>query len=83
MPVGQVSSATQMGGNWLAYRIVGHEPVHPEDLAKQSDEMKQQLLQAKQTAAFEAFKTALEDRLKKEGKLNINPDALKRLSRSS
>ena len=83
MPVGQVSPSTQIAGNWLVYRIVGHEPVHPEDLAKQSDEIKQQLLQTKQTAAFESFKTALEDRLKKEGKLTMSPDALKRLTRSS
>jgi peptidyl-prolyl cis-trans isomerase D len=83
MPVGQVSPSTQIAGNWLVYRIVGHEPVHPEDLAKQSDEIKQQLLQTKQTAAFESFKTALEDRLKKEGKLTTSPDALKRLTRSS
>ena len=43
----------------------------------------QQLLQAKQGAAFDAFRTALEDRLKKEGKLTINNDALKRLSKTS
>ncbi len=83
MPVGQVSPPTQVAGNWLVYRIVAHQPASPEDLAKQTDQVKQQLLQAKQTAAFEAFRTALEDRLKKEGKLVINADALKRLSRTS
>ncbi len=83
MPVGQASAPTQVAGNWLVYRVVGHQPANPADLATQSDQIKQQLLQAKQTAAFDAFRTALEDRLKKEGKLVINADALKRLSRTS
>jgi peptidyl-prolyl cis-trans isomerase D len=83
MPVGQVSPPTQVTGNWLVYRVVGHQPANPADLATQSDQIKQQLLQAKQTAAFEAFRTALEDRLKTEGKLTINADAMKRLSRTS
>jgi peptidyl-prolyl cis-trans isomerase D len=83
MSVGQVSQPTQSAGNWLVYRVVGHQPANPADLATQSDQIKQQLLQAKQTAAFEAFRTALEDRLKKEGKLTINADAMKRLSRTS
>jgi len=83
MSVGQVSPPTQLAGNWLVYRVVGHQPANPADLATQSDQIKQQLLQAKQTAAFEAFRTALEDRLKKEGKLVINADVMKRLSRTS
>ena len=83
MPVGQSSPAAQVGGNWLVYRVVSHQPVNPEDLAAQSEPIKQQLTQAKQASAFDAFRTALEDRLKKEGKLNINADAMKRLSRTS
>jgi peptidyl-prolyl cis-trans isomerase D len=83
MPVGQSSPAAQVGGNWLVYRIVSHQPVNPEDLAAQSTQIKDQLTQAKQAAAFDAFRTALEDRLKKEGKLNVNDDAMKRLSRKS
>jgi len=83
MSVGQVSPPTQVAGNWLVYRVVGHQPANPADLANQSEQIKQQLLQAKQTAAFEAFRAALEDRLKNEGKLVINADAMKRLSRAS
>lgn len=83
MPVGQVSPAAQAGGNWLVYRVVGHQPVNPSEFAAQLDQIRQQLLQTKQSAAFEAFRTALEDRLKTEGKLVINADAMKRLTRSS
>jgi len=83
MPVGQASPAAQVGGNWLVYRVVGHQPVNPAEFATQLDQIRQQLLQSKQAAAFDAFRTALEDRLKKEGKLVINADAMKRLSRTS
>jgi hypothetical protein len=80
MPVGQVSPAKQVAGNWLVYRVVGHEPVIQNALILQADQIRQQLLQTKQNAAYDAFKTALEDRLKKAGKLTINADAMKRLA---
>ncbi|HXN72299.1 MAG TPA: peptidyl-prolyl cis-trans isomerase [Candidatus Acidoferrales bacterium] len=83
MKIGQASPATQISGNWLVYRVTTHDAPNPDDLAKQSDQIKQQLLQGKQAAAFEAFRLALEDRLKHEGKLTINADAMKRLTRSS
>jgi peptidyl-prolyl cis-trans isomerase D len=81
MPVGQVSAPKQIAGNWLVYRTVGHEPVIQSEMILQADQIRQQLLQAKQNAAYDAFKNALEDRLKREGKLSINPEAMKRLGR--
>jgi peptidyl-prolyl cis-trans isomerase D len=83
MPVGQSSTPTQVAGNWLVYKVVGHEAVNQDDFAKQSDQLKQELLQSRQSAAFDAFRTSLEDRLKAEGKLTINQDALKRITHSS
>jgi hypothetical protein len=49
-------------------------------LILQREQIKSQLLQSKQAAAYDAFKTALEDRLKKEGKLTMNADVVKRLT---
>jgi hypothetical protein len=63
--------------------VTAHEAVNEGELSAQSDQIKQQLLQSKQGAAFDAFRTALEDRLKKEGKLVISADAMKRLTRST
>jgi hypothetical protein len=60
--------------------VVEHDSADPAELILQSEQIKQQLLQSKQNAAYDAFRTALEDRLKKEGKLTINPDVLKRLT---
>lgn len=83
MPIGQASKAMAIGANWVVYRIAEHQAPNQDDLAKQSKDVQQQLLQSKQEAAFAAFRTALEDRLKKEGKLTINDDAVKRLTASS
>ena len=80
MPVGQVSAPKLVSGNWVVYKIVAHEQANMDDFAKQKQEIQQQLLQSKQQAAFSAFRTALEDRLKKEGKLTINQQVLSRLS---
>ncbi|MGH9736775.1 MAG: peptidylprolyl isomerase, partial [Candidatus Acidiferrales bacterium] len=80
MKVGQVSAPKSVGGNWLVYDVVAHQSANPDDLAKQKQDIQQQLLQSKQEAAFDAFKTALEDRLKSEGKLSINTDVVQRLT---
>jgi len=83
MPVGHVSSPVEMGSNWLVYRVVSHDEAPPGDLEKQSKDIRQQLLQTKQEAAFAAFRAALESKLKSEGKLTINADTMKRLTTSS
>jgi peptidyl-prolyl cis-trans isomerase D len=83
VPIGQVSGATQSGENWIVFKTVERDQAKPEDLAKQKDDIQQQLLQTKQNAAFDAFHTALVDRLKKEGKLTINTDAVNRLTHPS
>jgi peptidyl-prolyl cis-trans isomerase D len=80
MSAGQVSPATQVGENWVVYRINSHEAPDPDELAKQKDAIQAQLLQTKQNAAFEAFRTTLVDSLKKEGKLTINSEAVNRVT---
>ncbi len=82
MAPGQVSAPKQVSGNWLVYRVVSHQPANMDDFAKQKDAIEKQLLQSKQEAAFQAFRVALVDRLKKEGKLTINQEVLDRMSRA-
>ena len=74
MANGQVGGPVQTGENWVVYRVVAHEMPNPDDLAKQRDDIQQQLLQNKQGAAFEAFHKELIDRLTKEKKININTE---------
>lgn len=82
MPVGQISAPKLVNGNWLVYKVVAHEQANMDDFAKQKQDIQQQLLQSRQNAAFAAFKTALEDRLRKEGKLTVNQDILNRLNQA-
>jgi peptidyl-prolyl cis-trans isomerase D len=83
MSVGQIGGPTQSGGNWIVYRVVSHRNPDPADFAKQKDDIQQQILQTKQNAAFEAFHTALVDRLKREGRLVINSEVVNRVTRSA
>lgn len=83
MNVGQISAPRQMGANWLVFRVATHEAANSDDLAKQKADIEQQILQTKQNDEFAAFKTALEDRLTKEGKISINKDVFNRLVNQS
>jgi peptidyl-prolyl cis-trans isomerase D len=82
MPADKVSDATPLGGNWVVYRVVAHDQPNPAEIILQRPQLQQQLLQSKQTAVFEAFTTALKDRLRKDGKLVIDETNLKALSAS-
>jgi len=83
MQVGEISTPAETASNWFVYRLVAKEAPNPADLATQKTDIEQQLLQSKQSAAFEAFHTSLIDRLKKEGKLTIHPDVANRITSSS
>jgi len=51
--------------------------VNPADFDKQKKQLTEELLQSKRSLAFEAFRTALDTRLKQEGKLKLMPEKLK------
>ena len=79
MTVGQTSSATNVGGNWLVYRVAAREESKPEEFEKQKKDMEQAVLQNKRSLAFEAFRNSLEKEMRSKGKLEINEQNLKRL----
>jgi peptidyl-prolyl cis-trans isomerase D len=83
LSVGQTSDAVSLGANWAVYRVRDREEANPADLAKQQQDIQQQLLDARRTTAFEAFRTALDNRMKQEGKLKLNAENLKRISTPS
>ena len=80
---GQVGGPQQIEGNWVVYQVVSHEDANPSDFAAQQAGIKQELLQTRQNAAFEAFRTSLLDQLRKQGKLTINNDAMTQFTQSS
>jgi peptidyl-prolyl cis-trans isomerase D len=83
MPVGQTGVPVSIEGNWVVYRVAAREEPNPADFASKQGQIQQSLLQDKRTTVYEAFRTDLEDRMKREGKLSINAQVLKRLSTSS
>ena len=83
MAAGQVSKPEQIADNWIVYRVDSHDAPNPADLAAQQNDIQQQLLQTKQNAAYEAFRAALLDRLKKEGKFTENAEAVNRITKST
>ena len=79
LPIGQASPAVPIANNWLVYRVVERQEPNPDDLARQTPQIRQQLVAAKQLLAFEAFQDSLKKRLVREGKLKINDQEVRRL----
>jgi len=77
MKVGQVSDPTPVGTGWLVYKVDGKTEANPADFEKQKKELSEQVVNEKRGLAYEAFRTALEERLKQEGKVKVMPDRLK------
>jgi peptidyl-prolyl cis-trans isomerase D len=77
MKSGDLAPPLSLGANWLVYRVTDKQEPNPADFEKQKKDMAEQVLQTKRSTAFEAFRAALESRLKLEGKLKIMPDKLK------
>ena len=66
-----------LGSSWLVYQVAAKEEPNPADFDKQQKELQEQVLQNKRNIAFEAFRAALESRLKQEGKVKLMPDRMK------
>jgi peptidyl-prolyl cis-trans isomerase D len=77
MKPGDVAPPLSLGTTWMVYRVVDKVEPNPADFEKQKKDLTEQVLQTKRSTAFEAFRTALEARLRQEGKLRIMPDKLK------
>lgn len=77
MKPGDVGQPLNLGASWFVYRVAEKQEPNPVDFEKQKKDLSDQVLQTKRSAAFEAFRTSLEARLRQEGKLRIMSDKLK------
>ena len=77
LKAGDVGAPLSLGNNWFVYRVAERQEPNPADFDKQKKELTDAVLQTKRNLAFEAFRSALEARLRQEGKLQIMPDKLK------
>jgi peptidyl-prolyl cis-trans isomerase D len=74
---GDVGPPLSLGLNWLVYRVAEKTEANPADFDNQKKQLTEELLQSKRSLAFDAFRTALDTRLKQEGKLKLMPEKLK------
>jgi hypothetical protein len=77
MKPGEVSAPMDLGASRVVYQVVSKEEPNPADYDKQVKDLTQTVLQNKRTVAFDAFRIALDARLKQEGKLRTYPEKLK------
>ena len=76
MKPGDVGAPMSLGSTWMVYRVETKEEPNPNDLEKQKKSLSEQFLQTKRSVAYEAFKTALDNRLKQEGKVKLMTDKM-------
>jgi peptidyl-prolyl cis-trans isomerase D len=76
MKPGDVGAPMSLGSTWMVYRVETKEEPNPSDFEKQKKTLTEQLLQTKRSVAYEAFKTALDNRLKQEGKVKLTTDKM-------
>src|SRR5690348_1353456 len=74
---GDIGAPLSLGQNWFVYRVAEKVEADPANFEAQKKQLTEELLQSKREVAFEAFRTALSDRLKQEGKLKLVPEKLK------
>ncbi|MBA0087006.1 MAG: peptidyl-prolyl cis-trans isomerase, partial [Acidobacteria bacterium Pan2503] len=78
---GDVGPPLNLGQNWLVYRVREKVQADPANFEAQKKQLTAELLQSKREVGFEAFRSALSDRLLKEGKLKLMPEKLKTFGR--
>jgi peptidyl-prolyl cis-trans isomerase D len=74
---GEVGAPIPLGSNWAVYQVLEKTEANPADLEKQKKTIADSLVQSKRALAFEAFRAALEERMKKEGTLKLMPDKMR------
>lgn len=83
LSVGQTSDAVSLGANWAVYKVLDRQNANPADMAKQQQDVQQQLLDARRTMAFEAFRKSLDNSMRQGGKLKMNAENLRRITTPS
>ena len=74
---GDLGAPLSLGQSWMVYRVAEKVEADPAKFEAQRKQLTEELLQSKREVAFEAFRSALSDRLLKEGKLKLMPEKLK------
>ena len=70
------------GGSGVVLQVVEKQQPSEQDFATKRDQIRDSLLQNKQSELFGLFVANLRQQMEKSGKIKINPDEMKNLTRS-
>jgi peptidyl-prolyl cis-trans isomerase D len=76
---GQTSGVVAVGSNQIVFQVLTHTPADESTFAAQQGQIRQDLLEQKRSLAWEIYRQNLKQELIRQGKLKMNPDALKQL----
>jgi peptidyl-prolyl cis-trans isomerase D len=81
MKAGEISGPLQGGNNGIVLMVVEKQEPTEQEFAAQKGEIRDSLLQAKQGELFGMFIANLRNRMEKDGKVKVNQDEMKNLTR--
>ncbi|MBA3916521.1 MAG: peptidyl-prolyl cis-trans isomerase [Acidobacteriales bacterium] len=82
MKPGEISGPIDSGNNGAVLQIVDKQSPSDKDFEAKKDQTREKLLQEKQNQMFGLFVDNLRDQMKKSGKIKVNDEEMKALSRS-
>jgi peptidyl-prolyl cis-trans isomerase D len=82
MKAGDISAPINSGANGVVISIVDVQAPSEADYAAKRDQIRDTLLQGKQQELFSLFVTNLRDQMEKAGKIKINQDEMKTMTRA-
>jgi peptidyl-prolyl cis-trans isomerase D len=82
MKPGEISSPINSGSNGVVLQVIENQKPDESEYAAKRDQIRDALLQGKQQELFGVFVSNLRDQMEKTGKVKINQDEMKALSRT-
>jgi len=82
MKPGEISGPINTGGNGVVISLLERQEPTDAELTTKRDQIRDSLLQNKQQELFVLFVTNLRDQMEKSGKIKINQEEMKALTRS-
>jgi len=82
MKPGEISGPITVGNTGVVLSILEKQEPSPQDFAAKQDQIRDGLRQTKQLETFNIFLTNLRTQMEKSGKIKINQDEMKNLTRS-
>src|SRR5579871_2124760 len=82
MKPGEISGPITSGANGVVLAVIDNQKPSEADYAAKRDQIRDSILQGKQQELFGLFISSLRDQIEKSGKIKINQDEMKTLTRS-